>query len=174
LRKERHLTRSNDDTNMVYYFPGVGFEIESRKINWGQKRNLIRQTLAKEFQEDNGIIDNSEFFDGDASYNIHYRRDIYGNFKTIFDEDDFLTEVEIHKDFRISVSGITLTFGKDISELINQLRKIDGQITELEEGQFFFKELKMTIGNSESMGGTGNGLDYFYATRDVTHLDDKR
>ena len=155
---------------MVYYFPGIGFEIESRKINWGEKRNLIRQALAEEFHQDDGMIDNSEFFDGDASYDVVYRRDIYNNFKTIFDGDDFLTEVEIHRDFKISVSGITLTFGEDIAELINQLKKIDGQITELEPGQFLFRNLKMTIGNSESMGGMGNGLDYFYAAKDVEHL----
>jgi len=155
----------------VHYVPGLGFDIESQKIRWGEKRSLIRQTLAKEFQEDDGIIDNSEFFDGDPSYNISYKRDIYDSFKTIFDDDDCLTEMEIYKEFDISVLGIMVTFGKDLPELINQLKKIDSQITELEAGQFFFKNLKMTIASSESMGGSGNGLSYFYAARDVTHLD---
>jgi hypothetical protein len=125
-----------------------------------------------EFKEDNGLLDNSQFFDGDNSFNIVYRRDLYKNFTTIFNTDDCLTELEVFSNVDISVSGTTLTFGKDIDEFLHEFKRKNNQPTEIENGQFLFESLKMTIGNSESMGGDGNGLAYFYAGKDVNHLID--
>jgi hypothetical protein len=158
---------------MVHYLPNEGFKIESKEIRWGQKRNLIRQILGEEFKQDDGIIDNSQFFDGDTSYNINYRRDLYQNFKTSYDENDFLTELEIHQGIDISVVGITLTFGNDISKLIKEFKKHSYTPTVAKKGEYFFESLKMVIANSESMGGEGNGLDYFYAGADVSHVIDE-
>ena len=155
-----------------YYLPDIGFEVGSKKMAWGEKREVVRRTLADPFQQDDGTLDNSEFFDGDTSHNITYRRDIYDNFKTNYDDDDCLSELEIHDKIGISVAGIMLTFGKDISDLLNRLRNVDNQVIELEPGQFLFKNLKMTIGNAASMGGDGNGFNYFYAGKDISHLID--
>jgi hypothetical protein len=154
----------------IHYLPNVGFRIESQEIKWGEKRDSIRKILKKEFQQDDGTIDNSPFFDGDTSYNIIYRRDLYKNFKTTYDKDDCLTELEVHQEADVLVSGITLMFGKDISEFINQFKKLNNNPTVVNEGEYFFESLKMVIATSQSMGGEGNGLDYFYVGKDVSHV----
>ena len=69
--------------------------------------------------------------------------------------------------------GITLTFGNDISELIKEFKKHSYTPTVAKKGEYFFESLKMVIANSESMGGEGNGLDYFYAGADVSHVIDE-
>jgi hypothetical protein len=154
----------------IHYLPDLGFKIESKEIKWGDKRDLVRQNLTEEFQQDDGTIDNSQFFDGDTSYNIIYRRDLYKNFKTTYNKDDCLTELEVHQEVDVLVSGITLIFGKDISEFTNQFKKLNYNPTVVKEGEFFFESLKMVIATSQSMGGEGNGLDYFYAGKNVSHV----
>ena len=42
----------------------------------------------------------------------------------------------------------------------------------LSDGEYFFKDLKLTIASSEAMGGNGSELSYFYCSKDVTHLID--
>jgi hypothetical protein len=157
---------------IALYLPDIGFEIDSKLIKFGEHRSAVRQTLSHQFEEQNQFIDNAKLFGGDTSHNITYRSDNYESFKTIYTPDDFFMELEIHKTLQISVMGITLTFGKDIAHFLSQLKKVDDQMTEIEPGMFLFANLKMTIGTSESMGGDGNGLDYFYAGKDIRHLID--
>ena len=47
---------------------------------------------------------------------------------------------------------------------------MDAEIVELEEGNYLFKNLKISISNSESSGGEGNALSYFYASHNIDHL----
>jgi hypothetical protein len=157
----------------IDYFPNVGFKIESQEIKWGQKRELIRQNLAGEFNQDDGTIDNSQFFNGDTSFNISYRRDLYEDFKTIYDDNDCLTQLEVHQEINIVVTGVTLTFGENIYDLIKEFENHNYSATVAKEGEFFFEDLKMVIANSDSMGGEGNGLAYFYAGVDVSHVMDE-
>jgi hypothetical protein len=157
----------------IHYLPNMGFKLESKEIKWGQKRGLIRQSLAREFKPDDGTIDNAQFFNGDTSYNINYRRDLYKDFKTIYDENDHFTQLEIHQNIDILVSGITLTFGNDISELVDEFKKHNYFPKVVKNGEFFFEDLRMVIANAESMGGDGNCFDYFYAGADVSHVIDE-
>jgi hypothetical protein len=155
------------------YLPGIGFKIESKEIKWGQKRELIRQDFGAEFKQDDRKIDNSQFFGGDTSFDISFRRDLYRDFKTNYDENDCLTELEVHQEIKIIVLGITLTFGKDIHELMEEFLRHNYSARVAREGEFFFEDLKMVIANSESMGGEGNGLAYFYAGASVSHVLDE-
>jgi hypothetical protein len=154
----------------IQYLPNEGFKIDIKEIKWGYKRDLIRQLLSEEFQQHDGTIDNSQFFDGDTSYNINYRQDLYKNYNINYDKDDCIKEFEIHHNADILVLGITLKFGKDISEFLNKFKKLNHLPTTVKEGEFFFERLKMVIATSESMGGEGNGLAYFYAGVDVSHV----
>ena len=158
---------------IIRYLPNIGFTIENKEIKWEQKRDLTRRNLAREFKQDDGMIDNSQFFDGDTSYNISYRHDLYKDFKTIYDENDCLTQLEIYQGIDILIHGITLTFGADINESINEFERHNYFAVVAKPGEFFFENLKMVIANSESMGGEGNGLAYFYAGVDVSHVIDE-
>ncbi len=157
----------------IQYFPNEGFKIADKEIKWGDRRNSIRQILTDEYEERNGTIDNSEFFNGDTSFNIDYRQDLYKNYKINYDKDDFVKELEVHQNADILVARVLLTFGTDISELLSKLERINYLPTTVKEGEFFFEQLKMVIATSESMGGEGDGLNYFYAGADVTHVIDE-
>jgi hypothetical protein len=157
---------------IMRYLPDVGFEIGSKTIQWGDGRQQVRDALSLKFQQDDGRLDNSQFFGGDHSYDIVYRRDIYTDFMTNFNEEDCLTEWEIHKTQTITVSGIALTFGKDTMGFVNALKSIDDQVIEVEPGKFLFTRLKILLASSGAMGGEGNGLDYVYAAKDISHVLD--
>lgn len=158
---------------MIQYFPNEGFKIADKDIKWGDKRNLIRQILTEKFEENDGTIDNSEFFNGDTSFNIDYRQDLYKDYKISYDKNDCVKELEILQNTDILVNGILLTFGTDIFELLSKFKKLNYIPTTVKEGEFFFEEIKMVIATSESMGGEGNGLDYFYAGANVNHIIDE-
>jgi hypothetical protein len=157
---------------IMRYLPDVGFEIGSKTIPWGMGRQLVRNALSMKFRQDDGRLDNSQFFDGDHAYDIVYRRDIYSDFTTNFNEEDRLTEWEIHQSHTITVSEIALTFGKDTMDFVRALKTIDDQVVEVEPGNFLFTRLKILLASSGAMGGEGSGLDYVYAAKDINHLLD--
>ena len=152
------------------YLQNIGFEVGSQIIRWGEHRQQVRDKLPLKFTQDNGLLDNSQFFGGDTSYNIIYRRDIYDDFKTNFNEADLLTEWEFHGKHIIEISGTNLTFGKDTSDIVDALKQIDARLIEIESGKYLFENLKFLVATSEAMGGDGNGLAYFYAAADISHL----
>ena len=154
----------------VEYLPDTGFKIESKEIRWGEKREVIRKILPGKFRQDDGTLDNASFFDGDTSYNISYRRDLYENVTATYDGEDCLKELEMFGEENILVLGITLVPGGAIHECIDALRAIGHEPRIVKEGEFFYERLKMVIATSESMGGEGKGLGYFYAGREVSHV----
>ena len=71
----------------------------------------------------------------------------------------------------IKVGEVELEFEKDIDNYVSELGRIEQEVVELEEGDFLFKSLKMTLSNAEAKGGEGNGLYYFYASSSIDHLE---
>ena len=161
----------------IEYLPNKGFIINSVKIEWNEEQNSIREKIGNKHKEDNKTIDVAQFFDGDESMNIHRKRDVYKNLNSKngmlflnYDKDGKLRELEAHSDFNILIDNIRLDFGNEILDFINQFQKNGIECLETEKGNYVLPKLKITIANSESMGGDGAGLSYFYATSDISHL----
>lgn len=163
----------------IEYKPDSGFVINNRTINWLADRTAVRQALENSHTEDNSITDMSEFFGGDDSYNIVTRKDIYtdfGNSENYFffhySNEEKLIEIEIHSGFIININGLENAFGEDINLVVDRLRLLDENYSEIEEGNYLFPDLKLTVASSESMGGDGADFSYFYAAKDMSHLID--
>ena len=161
----------------IKYIPNNGFHIDSDKFNWNENRESVRQKIQNQHKTDDRTIEMAEFFGGDKSHDIEQRRDIYENIKNeknyfflSYDKDDKLSELEIHWGIEISVKEIELIFQKDISKYLKELNQIGENYLEVEEGNYLFENLKMTIANSESMGGEGKELSYFYSAKNIEHL----
>jgi hypothetical protein len=164
----------------IRYIPNNGFQISSKKFNWNEDRKSIQIKLQNQHENDDKIIEMADFFEGDKSHNIEQRRDIYkdiNNEKNYFflsyDKNDNLSELEIHWGIEILVEEVELRFQKDISKSLFELEQIGENYSEVEEGNYLFENLKMTIANSKSMGGKGNGLNYFYSAKNIEHLIEK-
>src|SRR5690606_11141824 len=161
----------------IEYLPNEGFILNSIKIEWNDERNSVREKIGNKHKEDDKTIDVAQFFDGDESMNIHQKRDVYENLNSKndmlflnYDKDNKLRELEIHSGFNILIDNIRLDFGNEISDFINQFQKNGIEYSETEKGNYLLPKLKITIADSESMGGNGTGLSYFYATSDISHL----
>ncbi|HEU5292059.1 MAG TPA: hypothetical protein VFU05_15520 [Cyclobacteriaceae bacterium] len=150
----------------IHYLPGVGFSVDDKLVKWGETRDIVRKALSMKFKPNDGVIEVPDD-------KIFYWRDIYDDFRTNFTEDSRLKELEVHGNVKILVAGVTLVFEKDISEFINELKKLGHRPVETDDGNFFFENLKMVIATSASMGGDGDGLSYFYAGDDVSHIIDE-
>jgi len=149
-------------------------------LSWGIDRNQTRQLLNDNFEISDNVIDLSQYNNGDTSHNLIQRRDIYRNFQghdnfffLNFDNEDKLRDIEIHHGFDISINGKVINFSMVVEEVAELLDKISDDKKLLSEGEYFFKDLKLTIASSDAMGGDGKELSYFYCGKDVTHLTDK-
>ncbi|WOD43464.1 hypothetical protein [Hwangdonia lutea] len=161
----------------IEYLPNKGFILNSVEIQWNEERNSVREKIRKKYKEDDKTIDVAQFFDGDESMNIHQKRDVYENQKSEndllflnYDKDGKLRDLEVHSGFDILIDNIRLNFGNEILDVINKFNEKGIQHIETEKGNYLLAKLKITIANSKSMGGNGNGLSYFYATSDISHL----
>lgn len=161
----------------ITYVPNIGFQLDSENFNWNDGRDSVRHKLRNQHKDDDRVIEMSEFFGGDKSHDIEQRRDIYEDvngeknyFFLSYDEEDKLSELEINGGIEIFIKEIQLIFEKDINTYLEAFKKIGEKYVETEEGNYLFEDLKMTIANSESMGGEGNGLTYFYGARSIEHL----
>ncbi|MGS2727907.1 hypothetical protein ACU8DI_14955 [Psychroserpens sp. BH13MA-6] len=161
----------------IEYVPNRGFILNSVKIEWNDERNSVREKIGNKHKQDDKTIDVAQFFDGDESMNIHQKRDVYENLNSKndmlflnYDKDNKLRELEVHSGFSILINNVRLDFGNEISDFINQFQKNGIEYLETERGNYLLPKLKITIADSESMGGNGTGLSYFYATSDISHL----
>lgn len=152
------------------YLPNLGIEIHSEKILWNESRENIRLKLKQSHKDDDMEIDNSDFFDGDTSFNIIQKRDIYQDFENEgnlfffnYDDENRLSEIELHIGIELTIGNTKIEIGEDINRTIG---KLDYPYTENDEGNYFFNELKLNIANDEYMGGDGNSLSYIYLTKD--------
>ncbi|KIQ22761.1 hypothetical protein RT99_06625 [Flavobacterium sp. MEB061] len=153
----------------VTYFPNLGIEIQSEKILWNESRQKIRVKLKQSHKDDDQEFDNSDFFDGDISFNIIQKRDIYQDFeneKNLFffnyNDENKLSEIEFHTGIELTIGNTRIDIGEDINKAIE---KLEYTYSENDDGNYFFNELKLNIANDEYMGGDGNSLSYIYLTK---------
>lgn len=154
----------------VTYLPNLGIEIHSEKILWNESRQNVRVKLKQSHKDDDKEFDNSDFFDGDKSFNIIQKRDIYENFeneKNLFffnyNDENKLIEIEFHTGIELIIGNTKIEIGEDINRTIG---KLDHPYYENDDGNYFFNKLKLNIANDEYMGGDGNSLSYIYLTKD--------
>lgn len=165
--------------NGYKYLPNKGFILNSVRIKWNDDRDSVREKIGNKHKEDDKTIDVAEYFDGDESVKIHQKRDVYKNLNAIndllflhYDKYNKLRELEVHSGFDIMIDNIRLGFGNEISDILKQFQESGVEYLETEKGNYLVPNLKITKVNSESMGGNGTGLSYFYATSEINHLTD--
>jgi len=161
----------------IEIIPNIGLLIDGNEFNWGNYRTSLRENLKNQHKEDDNVFEMSEFFEGDSSYDIIQKRDIYQNinnrenyFFLNYDKEEKLESLEAHSGIIISINNIELSFEKDINEYLKLFKSNGEYYIEIEDGNYLFQNLKITIANSESMGGDGNGLSYFYTSKSIEHL----
>ncbi|MEI9957794.1 MAG: hypothetical protein WDM90_16185 [Ferruginibacter sp.] len=139
------------------YFPNEGISLNQIKIYWGDYRFDIQQLLHNKHSKSDSVS----------------KRDIYYNFNgeenyffLNYDEKNLLIEVEIHNGILISINNILLKFGTDFQTAVSLLKNVSADNVETSAGEYLFKDLKLTISNSESMGGEGDNLAYFYCSKE--------
>ncbi len=160
-------------TTRLDYIPDIGIKLNSTTLNWLTTRDNVRNLLNLPYTVADNVIDIGE------NETIESKRDVYQNINgdenyifLNYNADNLLNEVEVHWGVDIFVKDIVLNFNNHIQDNINALKKLTGNYREIEPGNYLFKDLKLTIADSESCGGDGNELSYFYATTDITHLDE--
>lgn len=147
-------------------------------MKWGLERNVIQRLLGNSHTSDDQIIDLSSHFNGDTKHNIHQRRDIFKYFKNAsclfflnYDGDNLLFDIEIHNGVDIKLKHITISFDDDINLVLKNIKSISESFRELNNGNYFFKDLNLVVADEESMGGDGNNLGYFYCSINTEHLE---
>jgi hypothetical protein len=163
----------------ITYHPDRGISFGDTFLAWGIDRQKARDFLNDTYEIGDTAIDFSENHNGDTSHNINQRRDIYKNYRgqdnfffLNFDLADHLIEIEIHHGLDIICRDVTISFAMAIEEAAALLNAISRDKLLLSEGEYLFKNLKLTIASSEAMGGNGKELSYFYCTNDISHLID--
>jgi hypothetical protein len=158
---------------ILQYFPIDKIVIDGIILKFQEKRQSVREKLAREFEEDDQIIPLSD------SETLYQQRDIYKgessaeNFYFLnYDRNGLLCEVEVHRCDRIEVMGHWFDFNDDLDSIALVLSK-NTEISIISEGEYFFKGLKLVLRDRRSTGGEGTTLGYFYCASDITHLDDK-
>jgi len=161
----------------IEYISDKGFILGTYSIDWGEDRKQVREKLKNRHEEDDDIIETAELFGKDFNHNNERRRDIYEDianeenyFFLNYDKESCLKELEVHWGINVQISGVEMEFEKDITIYLKQLESKGYEYIELEKGTYLFKKLKITIADSESMGGDGKDLSYFYAGKNIEHL----
>ena len=155
------------------YTPDVGIKLNSSTINWLQHRGNIRKLIDLPFEEEDKVIDLGD------NRSIQVKRDIYENvnsgdnyFFLNYNSENLLTEIEVQWGVNITVNDIDIDFKKNIRESVNGLCKLSHTYKEIEPGNYLFPDLKLTIADQNSLGGDGHNLGYFYASTDISHLNE--
>jgi len=149
-------------TTKLEYTPDIGIKLNSVTINWRTHRDNVRKLIDLPFE----ILDRVTHL-GDKQ-TIESKRDAYQNvnggdnyFFFNFNSDNVLTEIEIHWGVDIFVKDAALSFKNPIQDNVNALTKLTDNYKEIEPGNYFFPDLKLTIADEESLGGEGHNLGYF-------------
>jgi hypothetical protein len=155
------------------YTPDVGIKINFLTINWITHLENVRKLLNIPFEEMDSVIDLGE------NQKVESKRDIYQNvnggenyFFLNYNAENLLTEIEVHWGVTLYVKEVLLNFKNHIQDNVNTLKKLTDNYKEIELGNYLFSDLKLSISDSEYCGGDGHELRYFYASVDITHLDD--
>lgn len=165
----------------ITYQPNESISFEGTLLLWGADRQRVRTLLNDKFEIGDNVVDLSQYNDGDTSQNIIQRRDIYKNYKgednfffLNFDSNHQLAEVELHHGFNINIDNVSIDFSMSIEKIVELLDRISKDKQQLSDGEYFYRELKLTVSTREAMGGDGNKLSYFYCSKNVTHLIDNQ
>lgn len=155
------------------YLPLNNILIDGVSINFHEHRELVRDKLGPNY-----IVDNQTIQMGDSAKDLIYiRRDIYkiiNNkdcfFILSFDEMELLNEIEVHHCNKIRVNNFEFSFNDELDYVVSGLSKFSSAKA-FGEGEYFFKEIKVSIVNKRQMGGHENTLGYFYFAEYVSHLE---
>lgn len=158
---------------IIHYLPSEAIIIDGVMIKFNESRESVRSKLLGTYKEENQTIQ----MGASTIEVLHQRRDIYKNFNNTinffflgYDEHDFLNEIEVHQCDKITVLDISIYFNDDLNHIALQL-ETKSPISRKGEGEYFFKDLKISIMDKSQMGGEGNSLGYFYCASDVSHLE---
>lgn len=167
------------NTTLTYY-PGKGVLYNEVNLYWGMNRITVRDLLHNKHTPRDSIIDLSQYNNGSPDANIIQRRDIYQNYNGEnnyfffnYDAGDNLKEIEIHNGVEIFIQNIKLNFDIDFQDAVRLLKSISKDNLQISTGEYFFKDLKLTIADGETMGGEDNVLSYFYCAKSIDHLIDE-
>jgi hypothetical protein len=167
------------------YIPDVGISINGVELPWGIERELARRLLNDTYKSDDQVIDLSAEHDGNNDYIFHQKRDIYENYSVTsdkkpweidnlfflgYDKNNLLSEVDVHAGLEIVVIDSTISFEQRLSEVVQYLQNISPEAIRSGDGEYFFKELKLTVSDERAMGGEGDNLGYFYCAANIDHL----
>lgn len=158
---------------IIFYLPPKKISIDGIVIEFNEKRDLIRRKLGANYTEDNQVMQL-----GDSPMDaIYQRRDIFKNINSTenffflgYDKDDLLSEVEIHNCEKIIVNDFVFGFNDELDYVASELAKYSS-VRKNGEGEYFFKDIKVSIMDKSQMGEEGSTLGYFYCAEDVTHLE---
>jgi hypothetical protein len=161
----------------IKYQPELSISFGDIILSWKIARQVSRELLNCKFKTEDYHFDLNKYDNGVTSEIIKRRRDIYENYNgqqnfffLNFDNNDKLTEIELHHGFVINIESVDIDFSMDIDKVAELLSSISNNKTKLSDGEYFFEKLKLTIASSEAMGGKGSELAYFYCSMDTSHL----
>ena len=148
--------------------------LESQLFQWNSSREALRGLLDSHYKVsdlDLGLID-------PFGEKILQKRDVYeelysknDSFFLNYDKNGLLIEFEVHNGYDIIIQNdFKLSFGENVPNLLRRLNKKGYDHFTLEKGSYLITELKIVISDSESLGGEGDGLAYFYAAKNIEHL----
>ena len=154
----------------IFYKPNIGIEFSKKIISWNTNREMVRKILNSEYECGDYELDNSEFFNGNKSYNIISKRDIYKNISNEicliffnYDENEKLDAIEIHNGVKLQIGENQIDFSQNIDEIS---RIIGNESDEITKGNIIFKKFKMNISSTKYMGGDSEKLGYIFLSRD--------
>ncbi len=164
----------------IIYQPNLGFTINNATIPFGMNREAVRDALKGSYEEDNSTFDVSDLFDDeDDDFDFSQNRDIYSDLTregdSIFisyDKNQAFTELEIHDGIAVVVEDFRFFKDQSITEILAWFKTKGFALTEVEPGNYAVAELKISVATHHAMGGDGDGLAYFYASNDISHLVD--
>ena len=157
----------------IIYLAAKKITFDGVIIEFKEEREVIRSKLGKGYTEDNQVIQIGES-DTDL---IYQRRDIFKNLNLTdnffflgYDRNDLLNEVEVHDCDTIKVNDFAFGFDDELDYVASELAKYSS-VRKNGDGEYFFKDIKVSIMDKNKMGGKGSTLGYFYCAEDVSHVE---
>ncbi len=156
--------------------PGTGIRINQHDIEWGMSRESVRQRLGMPHKVDDYVFELKKYFPNEDKPPIETWRDIYKNWRgednyffLYYDRDQRLTQLELHWGMPIRIGTVVLNFGEPLDSAVKQLAETGIAHRAIEEGLLFERE-KFTLSDGAMIGSDREGLAYFYAAADVSHI----
>ena len=153
-----------------------GLQIFETEILWNMSRQEVRSKLNEKYEEHNQVISVKKFLPD--SEDIISRKDIYSNFKGskswivfIYNENDQLTEFEMHSGEGVSIKNLNLSFNEHIDVAKKRLKDLKINHIFLFPEEILIPEFKTLFASAEHMGGDGKKIQYIYCSQKIDHLE---